>query len=121
MHGMAEQDAVGLTQDSAPLEVGEHGRDAVFRTPIKRSIFLRIVTFGLQAPASRRDIMRRLQMRRAEAREEDVTIIEIRPMCINEIRSIDTQTHDHSFATGQPFSRIKDVSGCPDDHRYQFW
>src|SRR5262249_13207900 len=72
VHGVAKQYAIGLAQHPASLEVGDHRLDAVLRTPIKRSIFLGVVALGLEAPASRRDVERRLQMRRAESGEKDV-------------------------------------------------
>ena len=52
---------------------------------VERPIFPRVVALGLEAATARRDVVRRLQVRRAQPREEDVLIVEVGPMRVDEV------------------------------------
>ena len=86
---------------------------------VERAVLPGVVTLRLDAAAARRHVVRRLQVRRAQAREEDVLVVDVGPVCVEQIGAIDDQVHDHDLGARQLRGRLEDVRRSALDPRHQ--
>src|SRR5438309_1041396 len=115
--GILEQDPVAFAKNPAASQILKDEVDVRDHGTIEGLVLLREIDLRLEASRPRWDIVGRLHVGRAQTSKADVRIVEVRPVGVDEVRSIDADVdHDHA-GPRESLRGLEDVIGYSTDHR----
>ena len=115
-HRLAEQDAVVLPQDATAAEVRDDRLNPVIGRPGEGSVLVREVDFCLNTSCARGDIAGGKHMRKTEAREANVLVVEIGHVGIGKIPAVHADVHEHARRASQASGSVEHVLRRASDH-----
>src|SRR5260221_3165270 len=82
---MPRHNGIGLTERAGSTQVGDDLIDEILGGLGKRTILAREIDFSLDAPTAWGDVGRRQHVRKAQAREANILVVEIRYLSVRQI------------------------------------